>query len=242
MEPAKSPTFFREFYQSCWSGAGVLYLGVLLASMAIGLWPTIISPPAEGLHPAPLPTLQTLAVGQTVFVFLVWPLVMLRRFQHGRGDCPASHALAMAVASLVMAAPFYIAAGFLADATVVDVLRTATLGFLFWPVGWAAGAWAAGGTAASDGHRGTLITVVLIAGLIAMGGLPLIYYVLLEFLPHWPHEWLWDFAPAALAWQIADRGQGLAAGPAWAVIAWEVIAIGAGLVRAAIGNCQPAKS
>ena len=179
--------------------------------------------------------LQTLAVGQMVFVFLVWPLVMQWRSQHGRGGRSAAHAFAMATASLLMAAPFFFAAGYLADASVVDVLRTAALGLLFWPVGWAVGACA-------TGRCGTLVTGVLITGLLAMGGLPLVYYVLLEFLPHWPHEWVWNVAPATLAWQVAASRQGLVAGPVWAVLVWDVIAIGAGVGLAAFGNCQPAKS
>ena len=69
------------FLAGIWRPAGAWYLALCLAGLAIGLWPDCIYPASLRLGPvpAPLPALATLAVGQSAFCLLVYPLILLCR-------------------------------------------------------------------------------------------------------------------------------------------------------------------
>jgi hypothetical protein len=239
--------FRREFAWALWQGGTGLFLLCLLMALAAGLWPEMIFPAGDGEQPVPLRVLQTLAVGQVAFIFLIFPLVMMRRFSRGQVRFPLAHGLAMTAAGLACAAPFYLAAAKLSDASATDVLRTLVLIVLLWPVGWAAGKWM---RRPAVGHGGDNVNgdvnvvrnhayppaaaPVLILALIAVAGLPALFYVLKEFLPGWPADWLWDLAPVTLAWQVAARGQAPFAGLSWPIFVWLAVAIVADVLSALI--------
>lgn len=211
--------FGGQFLWAMWQPGMLLQFVVLLIFLGMGLWPQTVYPPSEGSARAALPTLQTVAMGQVSYFFLVFPLVMLRRFGRGQVTRPGAQCLGTLVGSILLGLPFYLVAAYLADATSIDGVRTMTLVAMLWPAGWAAGAWM---------RRPSATAVVMTASLIAMAGLPAMVYVVKEFLPAWPADWLWDFAPATLTWQVAQSRQGLVSGPGWAALAWLAIALAAG--------------
>jgi len=208
-----------------WRPAGILYLAVCLAALAVGLWPDAVYPSRSNYRPAPLPTLQTLAVGQAAFILLVHPLVLLRRRdkaarpEHEDARAFLASAVLETLGMLAATAPFYAAAAWLADATVGDVLRAALYAACLWPTAWA-GAWCMI-------RRPRWASAVVLGLLLAALGLPAAWYVAREFLPAVGDAgWLWRLAPATFAWDnAASRLPNAAPEPLWALLAWPAIAV-----------------
>ena len=220
-----------------WRPAGVLYLALCLAGLAAGLFPEVIVPWRHGVRAAPVPALAGVAVGQVAFIFLVYPLVWMRRSLRGSEKvCPLVAGLESSVLMLV-AVPLYAAGAWFADAVVIDVVRVALYVGLLWPVAWAAGAWLA---------RGTGRTVVLLVLSIAALGLPAAWYIVAEFMPARSIDWLWFVAPATAAWSAAARTGAVIPSPLWSWLAWPALAAVAGLALLLLprraGNAPPSES
>lgn len=190
-----------------WGPAGGVYLLILLAGLAAGLWPDAVRPPKRAPVAAPLPTLQALLVAQAAYFLLVHPLVVARRR-------PSPLAACMGYAFLVaVAAPFYLAAGWLADAVWLDGLRCVVMILLPAPLSLALGAALARDRSAS--------TALAAMGLIALG-IPAAGYIAAEFTPaRETAAALWDLAPLTFAWRTAaSRVDALFPRPAWAALTW----------------------
>lgn len=123
-----------------------VYLCFCLLATAAGFWPGAIVPPRDGgPAAAPLPAMQTLAVGQTIFFLLLYPILAAHR-QSRRHPTATEGRNPFYLASLgeiallfTVTAPFYLAAAWLSDATARDVVRTALTVLAFCPLGAAAG-------------------------------------------------------------------------------------------------------
>ena len=224
-----------------WRPAGLGYLAALLAGLGAGLWPETLWPTLAATDAAPLPTLQTLAVAQVLFILLVYPMVLLKRFAPprtpGDGDenpPPAGEmpywrpVLAESAVFMLLAVPFYIPAAFLADATVADVVRHVICISTFFVVAWLAGAHFA------QGRRGAwVVTLALLA--VALG-MPAACYAAAEFLSPTLKYWLAKVTPVLLAWDsAAARGPGLLPRPLWAWLGWLAAAALAAALAAVIG-------
>jgi len=209
---------------AAWRPGGVIYLVLCLAGLAAGLWPDAIYPSHVDVRPAPLPVLQTLALAQVAFVLLVLPLLAAGEHQRSGGrDYVVRMGLASAV-YLWVAAPCYVAAFFLADATETDITRAILCVASLMPLAWAAGAWLAG----RAGRPVALLGLLLVAM-----GLPAGYYIAIEFLaPVGSAEWVWRLAPATFTWDnAASRGASALPKPLWAFCVWPIAAAVVGLLR-----------
>ena len=203
------------------------YLAFCLAGLAAGIWPEAIYPSRADVLSAPLPALRTLAVAQVAFILLVYPLVAGAR----AGRCDARYwpeAVVESLALLAAAGPFYVAAAFLADATAVDAVRTAICAGSLWPA-----AWLAGWMLRRPGARTPTVLALVVVTL----GLPAAYYLVLEFLPVYPAEWLWRLGPVTFAWETASsRRPDVLPSPVWAMFVWPVVAAAAAGVAALAGR------
>jgi len=206
-----------------WQGAGLLYLVTCLAGMAIGLWPHATFPSTQDVPTAPLPTLAALGVAQVAFILLIYPMVIWVRADRGGISRYWPLALAESALCTVAAVPFYLAAGFLADAGVADVVRTAVCVACVWPVAWAAGAWLV-----SARPRPGVVTLGLLG--IAIG-LPAACYIVADFFGATEAaRRLSHFAPAMFVYQAAGgRSSSAVPEPLWGAICWPVIAAVAAL-------------
>jgi len=188
-----------------------VYLAVCVLALLAGMFPHAIYPPRT-TQAAPLPTLRTLAMGQALFILAGWPVLCIWRTQQGTFRRYAAESIIEAVAWLVVAAPLYIAAAWLGDATAVDVVRTVLVLVTLWPLAWAAGAL----MRAAPGLRPAVLIAMLV-----LAALPAVWYVWREFLSAMPAGWLWDLAPPTYVWQAAgSRTPSLAPSPAWPPAVW----------------------
>ena len=222
---------------AAWQPAGLLYLAVCLVALLVGLCPEAIYPSRLDVPPAPLPALQTLAMGQGLFVLLVHPLIVLWRSERGRAGRRRAATLVESLTWLALTVPLYAAAAWLADATAADVLRAAAALLLLWPLSWAAGRLVAKRPAARPG---------VFLGLLVMAALPAAHYIAREFLGVFASDWLWDLAPVTFLWQAAaSRAGGVVPTPLWAPLVWLVLAAAlalAGVLPGRLGRAggQPA--
>ncbi|MCE5279053.1 MAG: hypothetical protein ABFD92_15020 [Planctomycetaceae bacterium] len=202
-----APTDSPSPAAAAWTPATLLYLLVLLAGLAVGLWPRWLYIPLEA-SAGPLPTLHVLAVAQALWLVLMWPLVLMRSGRSGVSFVLA--ALAALAVQLVVAAPFYVAAAWLSDATWLDVLRLIIFLLCLAPLAIAA--------AALMAKNATAAAWTLLALMLLSLGLPALYYLGLEF---WTYgggsvEWLWNLGPLTAAWSVATaRGTSILPHPLW---------------------------
>jgi len=203
---------------AAWRPAGLLYLALVLAGLAAGLWPESIVPTPRDVRSAVLPTLRTVAVAQVAFVLLIHPLVILTRSQRGTIRRYWPEVLVESAALLVVTAPLYLAAAYLADAVAADVVRAAIYVVCLWTFAWSAGKWLTAGRRAR--------WAVLLILLLAAAGMPAGYYIIREFLaPAVPAEWIWNAGPATFAWQAAaSRDPSWFPRPLWAALLWPGLA------------------
>ncbi len=193
----------------------MVYLFVCVAALAAGLWPDVIRP-IHGPRPAPLPTLQALAVGQVLFILLVWPVVLagrsLRQERSGRVR-RAGEIAGMMAATM----PLLLAAGWLGGATVEDVVRLELYVVALWPAGGAIGRMLADETVRATG---------LLAGLVMALGLPAVSYVSAEFVAGPDVSGLWQLAPVTAAWlQAGPSSAAWLPAPLWAWALWPAMAL-----------------
>lgn len=209
---------------AAWRPAGLLYLAAVLAGLAAGLFPEAIAPSKDAYRPAPLPVLQTVAVAQVAFILLVHPLIILARSHRGCGRRYFPGVLIESGVWLLLAAPFYAAGAYLADAVAADCVRTVIAVVCIWPLAWVAGDCLRSARA----WRSPTVLILLLAAV----GLPAAYYVAREFVPSADADWLWHLAPATFVWEAAgSHGESLLPGPAWALLVWPAVAAAGLLAR-----------
>ncbi|MBS3734718.1 MAG: hypothetical protein KGY99_07305 [Phycisphaerae bacterium] len=217
-----------------WRLQGAGYLAMCVLAVALGLYPHLayVSPGAGG---AALPALSILAAGQVLFALVVWPLAQLHRAGSSAAGGTADNAAAGAVELLgwlLATVPFYVAAGWVADATVGDVVRVAMYVAAVWTLPLAAGTWCTGprsDTGAARGAWGMLLGLLVVA----LGG-PAVYYIAAEFATPSAAAVVARVAPAVHAWQLASfRGSWLPE-PRWCVLLWPALAGVAALTRLAL--------
>ncbi len=205
--------FLQKHLQYLWPGAGWLYLLMCLAGLAGGLWPEFLWPVSSYFRPASLPTLQTLALAQILFFTLVWPVAEFRRVE----PTPFTGQALGTAGLLFLTVPFYFVAGWLADATLVDCIRTGLIVLAMAPLGWAGG---------------RMLRVQFLRGPVMLGlmvimlGLPGAYYFLREFYPQISIAWLWRVCPVGLAWcGSVSRETFLFPRPIWTIAAWPMFSV-----------------
>ena len=204
-------TISRSAIRMAWRPGGLIYLAVLLAGTAAGLWSEAIHPSQEAAVSSVLPTLKTLSIAQAMFILLVYPLVSLWRLE---AEAPPFWPVMIGESAVCMllSLPFYLVCGYLADATVTDVGRVAIYAGLLWPVGWIA-------SRAVRLPRARAVMVLFVL-LLTLGG-PAIYYITLEFLNSAGASTVFHACPLTFLWELADARQAsLWPRPVWASLLW----------------------
>jgi len=203
-------------FTAAWRPAGLIYLGVCLAALGVGIVPQAIYPAEQDVVAAPRPTLQTLAVAQSLAILLLHPLATLARSQRGAAGRYWLEIIVESAAWLIVTAPFYTAAAWLADATAGDVARTVLYVLSLWPLSWSAGAIL---RSRPGGRTATILLLLIVASM------PAAWYVTREFLRPISAEWLWQLGPPTFAWQAAaSRTGAILPRPLWALIVWPATA------------------
>jgi len=195
--------------------ACLVYFLVCTAGFLCGLWSGFIYvPPGGSPHSAaPLPVLQCLAAAQVMFFMLFYPVVVAGR--NDNGILPS--AVEVLVFSM-MTVPLYYAASFFSDALAADCARSWLVVLAVWPLGLAAGRMMKGGKGGWAGLTG--MTALCL-------GLPMVYYVLLEFCPGLNPEPVFRLAPVTFAWSAScpqAEGNVLPA-VIWPPVAWLSLAV-----------------
>lgn len=201
-----------------WRGAGVWYLAVCLASLAVGLWPEAILPAKAGVRPLPLPTLAMLSVGQSVFFLLVYPLILFRRHHPETGaSCILASVSAEVLVLLIVTTPFYYVAAYLSDAVWMDVARGIICTLCFAAFGAAAALWMCRG----GFWRACGLMLLLVASLL----LPAVTFATAETVSQVAADSLWMVAPATYVWQNAQGRMGtLFPQPLWTAAGYLLLA------------------
>jgi hypothetical protein len=219
----------RGWLGSVWGPAGALHALCCLAGLAVGLWPGEIRPSSFDTTSAVLPTLRTVAIGQVVFFWLVYPLVLLRR-RVRPGISPGGLAVVVEPPVIVLtAAPFYLIAAGLGDAGPGDVVRVALYVACSWPIVWAAWAWLKLPAART--------AVLLGLALVTLAG-PAATYMLLEFVTE-GHATLRGAIPVLRAWSLGAPSDVLLVRPYWTWLLWPTVgllAMLAGIARSRRGT------
>jgi hypothetical protein len=218
---------------AAWRAAGLLYLGLCVAGLALGLWPQIIYPTIrEGPGPAPLPALRTVAIAQAAFFAMAYPLVMLVRSAKNRAGGLAASLLECGT-MVVLSLPMVATAAWLADAALADMVRAQLYVLAIAALGCGLGQLA---------RRPAAATAVAVAGAAVLLGLPAAAYIVLEFSPLETTR-LWDASPALAAWGVAaSRQMAVLPQPLWAWLLWPAVGAAAALLavllrkRTAIGE------
>ncbi len=213
--PSDSPAI-AHLRPQAWNRAGLIWACVNLAALAVGMFPGVLTVPESGEAAAPLPTLRAVAVAQVATLLLVYPFLLARRALRqassvaaaGSGNTgttgpspsgPWPGRLFEAAAWMFVATPFLAVAAWLANATIADTVRVALLTASLFPVAWMLADFAVAGAAGVSAAG-------LVALLMVPGGLAANYLVW-EFLPNIPADWLWYACPATMAWSTATVQQ-----------------------------------
>ena len=106
-----------------WRPLAAVWLLTCLAVLTAGFWPDALVYPKTPTAAVPLPTLPALAVAQGLFLLIVYPLAVIRRYDStGTKFCPGLATIELCLL-FITAVPFYVAAGYFSDASTIDVLR-----------------------------------------------------------------------------------------------------------------------
>jgi len=201
---------------------------MLLAGLVAGFWPDALYV-SHGRRGAPLPTLQTVAIAQCLYLLVVWPIVQAFRSDGPHGPMRPVAAIRESVLLLVVGVPFYVVAGQFADASGNDLARTvmAVAGLL--PLAWAAALWMA---TCRPGRPAVLLTMLALTL-----GAPATYYILREFLgatASGPARIFLQGSPITFTWEVArSQVPRWVPMPAWPVLAWLAIGAAAALINVA---------
>ncbi|MFW6132774.1 MAG: hypothetical protein ACOC8F_02670 [Planctomycetota bacterium] len=241
-----------------WRPLGLGYLAMCVAALGVGLFPRLVYVAPGGGGGAEMPALCVLAAGQVLFALLVRPIAAMRRTSaQGAYDkslarathaetpacrVPVAHGLRGVIELLgwmLATVPFYVAAGYVSDAAVADVLRVALYVIGVWTFALVAGSLLGAShdpdvpaAASRRGARGGwLVLLVLLA--ICLGGPPA-WYIAAEFATPAAAEVVGRVAPVTQAWRLASfRGPWMPS-PAWAALLWPAVAAATALARLAL--------
>lgn len=233
--PVESPWRPRGPAPSAWRPAAAWYFLFCLIALAAGFWPGAIHPSATEQGGA-LPALRCLAVAQAAFFLLAYPLILARRVRLRGAARFWSSCAAESAVLLAAAAPLYAAAAWVSDALWTDCLRAALAVACLCPLAWSAGLWVARGR----GWAGAAMIGLLVAAV----GLPWACYVCLDFAgAERGAAWLWQAAPATLAWNSgAPRGEVWWPRPPWACVTWLAVAAAGALLVSILRAHAPAQA
>ena len=189
----------------------LVFFAACTLGLLCGIWPEAIYVwPGGGsdLSIGSLPTLHFIAVCQVLFFTLIYPLIVMCRDE----DSALPYVIDFCVMSLMTLPVYYIASVF-SDATLFDCVRVWLLILAIFPVGHGVGF-----VLRNNKYRSVALAGVLLFSL----GLPLIYYVLIEFCPDLKSSSVVaDFSPVLFTWSAA----GAAPDVFWPPIAWAAIGI-----------------
>lgn len=197
-----------DWLGAIWQPAGVVYLCFCVVGLAAGLWPEKIIPSFAFPRNIPLPVLQTLAVAQTFFFLLIYPLVLMYRQQREKrtpgsaktssnSQRPTSDSSIFALllefsGMLLVTLPLYVLAAWLSDATGKDAIRALLAVSVICPLGVLAGR-----LLARPAWRG----VVMLLLLVITFGLPGAWYLCTDFL--FVRCRFLEFSPMIFVWTQA---------------------------------------
>jgi len=210
-----------------WRRPGLLYLLMLLAGLAAGLWPEAIYRPHVADSSPVLPALPCLAVAQVAYLLGAHPLVLWSRRQSERFSWRFTVCESALLA--VLAGPLLLMAAYVSDVGWADVLRTELALVLLMPLAWAAGAGAASPAARS---------LVSLAMLLVTAGLAATWYVVSEFVPSADAGVLWQLGAFTYAWDNAAHRGAWYPQPAWPVLAY----LAAGVAWLAVIAMRPRRA
>lgn len=188
-----------------------------LGGLTLGLFAREIFLPRSAGLPAPVPALQGVAVLEAAFFLLVYPIVLARRML--AGECVRVRFTLAECATMLGASGVLLAgAAYLADATAVDVLRSAVSVALLWPLAWAAGL-------TMGRHEAARAWGLAAAGVWTFG-LPAFAYIVHELLPAFYRPWMWRGAPLVLCWRLSTSRLALEFSPEAAMLCgWAVLGL-----------------
>jgi len=192
-----------------WRRPGLLYVLMLLAGLAAGLWPEAIYRPHVADASPVLPALPCLAVAQVAYLLGAHPLVLWSRRQSKRFSWLFT--VCESALLVVLAGPLLLMAAYVSDAGWADVLRTELALVLLMPLAWAAGAGAASPAARS------LVSLTI---LIVTAGLAATWYIVSEFVPSADAGVPWQLGAFTYAWDNAAHRGAWYPQPAWPVLAY----------------------
>jgi len=216
---AEEPSGTGGALDAAWRPAGLLYLAVMLIALAVGLWPGGIRGSVDPYSPSLTPAVQTLAVGQVGFYLVVYPVIVL--FRAAPSKRPWRWWPDTVIETFfwtLLGAAFLVPAVWLSGSGVSDAIRGMVYVCAIWPMAWVCGAWLASRKAGGS--------AVMFVSILAVMGLPWLWYVSVEFFPvtGW-HEALWKLCPVTQAWDVASpRGGGGGLSPVWAIVFWPAVA------------------
>ena len=191
--------------------ACLLYFATCSLGVICGMWPAALYVPPGGADPStgPLPVLSFLAVFQSLFFMLVYPVVVMRREK----ESSWLNVIEMCVMSLVTIPLYYLSSVF-SDASFIDIAKVWLVVIATFPLGHGAGC--------LFRHR-TLGSVALSGVLMLVFGLPLIYYILIEFCPGIPDaSVVADCSPVLFLWAAGQSHIGDCPLPVWPPLVWAV--------------------
>ena len=190
----------------------IVHLAVLVASLAVGLWPQWLVADAPILRAAPLPLLGSLAVGLAICLLLVFPLsATWPAGSAGRGR-PVRRGLADLAMLPALAGPACLAAVWLSDASFTQLGWVGVYLLTLLPLAIAAAGWLARPT----GRSWTVVALLLI-----LAGLPIGWYLAKDFILAADGEWLWQMGPLTRIWDLAGGWGG--ARPLWSWLVWPLV-------------------
>jgi len=202
-------------FDAVWRPAGIAYLVVMLAGLAVGLWPDSVRGSINPYWLTLTPAVQTLTIAQAAFCLLVYPVIVIFRARGRSAWRLWPDAIVEMLFWTAISVVFYIPAVWLSGSSPIDAIRAAAYVLSLWPLVWVFAAWVTSARPAGS--------LVLLVSVFAAIGLPWLWYVSAEFFfgVGWS-DTLWHLCPVTCAWSISSPGGSLA--PLWALAVWPVFA------------------